>query len=678
MPARGSETVTPAWVLEGRVRSFEVRLFHATLIARFAFPVVALLTLLVAQDLDEVRTVTMVVWAVLAVWTGLSMLLSWSHLKWVAARPWIPITEMAVFAVLAFLGLGSQSWHVLHAYVPIAFITYFLGLRSGGIATLGLAMALWGSMLVDRIAPAVIADTPITPLAPSLLAATGFFLVSSVRRVVNDIDGLIAAEKNVRGDLVATRASVARDREVHEINVDVARGLRVHLDGLTVPPVPPGEEPSQRRQALVHTLARIRESLRSLGTVGAAVPERSVDEVITRAADASAALGGDVVVRSQDDAPLSGVDHEALERVLTEALNNARKHGPGTAEVITTTDDEGTVHVEVANPSDAPSSRRWGSLGLSAMEADAKAAGVELDRTHEDGMHRVRVVVPVRDAGDEARRVEGARARFTARFVSYERALLFVRLAFAVLTAVMIPIKAGEHRTILPMLIATSFVLVAINFVGFVWWQRLRPFVYRHPDVAWWDSGLLVVCVAFQGGMSCPWIPVSMGCILTLAHFKGWKAGAALVAMLSGALLFGYWMMTTLPVDDHGTLVQTMPIDWAFNVCAYLVVLAIASGMTWVFARSQDTLDVYEDTVEAEVEALRVHEHLRAAAIAQAQLHHTLRQYVGAALLTSSRVAKDEGHTPDMIALRRQLDRLRTDLNQVLTRLGPPSPSPEG
>lgn len=664
--------------LAGRVRQFEGRLFRSALIARAVFPVLALATLAGDVVTGDVSVLSPLVWAGLVLWTCGTLPVLWNRLGLLTRHRALPLVEMAFFVLFVFLGLGSRSWHILHAYVPIAFCTYFLGVRYGAVATAGMVIAV----VVGYVHPNAFmhdgANRVIFPLMPSALAITGFALVSFVRRQVDGINDVIARER-ASGDAIAlsrrriaahaegdaTKAMVRRRLEALEATLHTAWARWVaHRGG----------EASARRGDLDQGVMRIARGVATLGDGGRVEPT-PLRQLIPRVVAATDFLGGRVTVHVDPEAGAHTERAHAaqVERIVLEAVTNGRKHSTGDVEVeVEVAPAPEGVEVRVRNPAPAPSQHRLGHLGLGSMEDDARAMGARLARTWDDGVHTLALVIPAHAAAPDdpgAVLPDLRRSRLGLR-VGYERALFVVRSAFAVLIFVMIFVKADYHRTLLPLIVALGAALLVWNVAAAVFWRRLRPRFVAGPGPAWADAASMVTVVSVTGGMSTPFIPLAMGTILTLTQFAGWRAGLAQTVALGAGLLAGWVAMVTLPVDDRGTLDQQMPFDWVFNVSTFAIVLVIASGMRWVFGRSDEALDAYEATVADEIAALRQAQAGRARTETQHQLHHSLRQYVAATRMELGFVREDEPPDPDLERMDATLGELHAELRAVIHELG--------
>lgn len=661
-------------MLDARIRAFEVRLFRATLIARAAFPIMALAALVVAPVHGHVDGPALAVWIALVVWTSGTLPPAWGRLARIAAFPWIVRAEFAVFLLLVFVGLGSRSWHLLHAFVPLAFASYFLAPRVGRLVAAGMIVALWSGHMVHAFWPGAPIEEPLAAVTPTALALTGLFLVTYVRKVVGDADRLIAAQRQAGAALVRHRQEQARLLERIGLQRDVA--ARLGTIATAMPPARPGDGDDADIAALNGVLTGIRAGVTALATadeVGA--PDTSLGGMVAAAVAAGDGFAVPVDVDLGGAAGLHPPHPDAVRRLLSEAITNARKHGVGRVSV-RGTGDAASATVEVRNRAGAAPHRRDGHFGLHDMQTDADQAGARLCRGHEGGEAWVRIEVD--DAHVAAMRPElvELRAVVTRRLVAYERAIIFVRLAFAVLTFVMVFVKADQHRTLLPAIVVTGAAFVVVNAVLLMRWRALRARVATRPGLVIVDAAVMVLVVALEGGMSCPWIPLSMGNILSITQSRSWRAGATVMAALGAALLVGYGLMRSLPVDDAGTLAQDMPFGWVFNMAAYGVVLAIAAGMRWVFDRTQDAADAYEQTVRLEITALRARERDRARAETRRELHATLRQYVAAAHLRLAGLVDRPGVDPDLERIRVGLDQMHAELVEVMRMLDAPDGAP--
>ncbi|MCB0872245.1 MAG: hypothetical protein KDC36_02575 [Thermoleophilia bacterium] len=665
MPAASQTPAPPSTEqLEHRVAAFARRLYRSTLVARAVFPLTALAAVLLAPPQDDGNSVlTRAAWLVLVLWTLGTLPLAWSRLDWVTRVPWIVRIEVMVFLALIVLGWGSRSWHLLHAFVPLSFAAFFLRPRAGRLMAGAMIVAVWLPHLITRLWADAPIQAPIAAITPTALTLTGWALVTYVRRLVGDVHALIDAQRQAGASLLQTRERLAARREVRDVHRRVGERLQTFSGGLTLDGVPAEQRPEQLEGVLV----TIKRGIEALTAPDAPEARRPLVDLLDTALAETAVHGPPASLQvDPDSAGVVPRDASAMTRLLTETLTNAHRHGDGAPRIEVTRVSD-TVHiVAVHNQASSAPEPRLGHFGLHDMAADAAAAGASVQHRFVNGTvtTTIRLVVEAEGA-DAGADPAGLLATIRSRRLDYERGVLVVRLGFALLTCVMLFVKADAHRTLLPVMVATAIALIAWNAGLLLWWRRLSAHAARHTGWAWVDAGTMVAFLTFEGGMSTPWIPLSMGAILAVVHYRSWREGVALVSLLSGGLLVGYALMRTLPVDDQGTLVQDLPFGWVFNVAAYGVVLAIACGMRWVFDRVDEASAAYTRTVDAEMAAMRDAATQQAEEAARRDYHAHLTQHVSAARLWMGVVDENGPLKPideSLLAIRGVLTTVMADL----------------
>lgn len=656
--------------LEARLRAFELRLFHGGLIARAAFPAGALLILAISAGLGEVRWTALLVWLALAVWTSATAPSAWSRLPWLRTVPLVVAAELVVFCLIVYVGFGSRPWHLLHAFVPLALVACFAGPWPARAMTAGVIAALWAGWLTVWIWPSAPIDPPMAALMPTALAVVGYGLVRYARRLMDDLGAVISAQRTAAAALRRARTRVAAAearRHVHERVrarvADLAEGLGGAL--------PTGSAGTDEGRTLAALLRQIEVTAAELGGRRVATESRALEDVTRRAVDDTAPLGGHVHVRIADGAAGAdlGSDATTIRRLLTEAVANARKHGLGDVEVVV--EASPGPRVIVVNPASGPARGRAGHIGLEAIRADATAVGAAVEWDYREGSVRLELRLRPEEPEDGAPAddaVERLRATTERRRLAYERGMLVARLAVCLIATALIPIKADQHRTILPLLLATAVVLVLWNATLLARWTRVRPLVRERTRLVWLDAGAMTAILALEGGMSTPWIPLSMGSIIFVAYYRPLREGLLLVGLFSLALLVGYALMRTLPVDDAGTLVQEMPLGWAINVAAFLIVLAISGSIAWVFRRTDEAIAIFEETMALERRAVRDQAEVEARAEGRRDLHATLLQFVAAAQLRLD-PPPDAASGAAVDALRARLEAISGALRATMAEL---------
>jgi signal transduction histidine kinase len=675
--ARGPDVLEPAAELAARTQRFAVRLYHALLIARVAVPA-AILSVLLPPSVegDDPRYVA-VVWGCLALWTAVTTPLVWSRLDWAQRLPWPVIVEMSALVFLLLVGLDTRIWHLLHSIVPLIFVAFFVGEVPARALAAAIVAALWFGHLVFLLGSAPL-ESPTPAGMATVIVVLATILASYGRRVFADTEAAVRAEQAAADAVADARHAQGAHLARLDLQALVGAELQKLAPGLVddvrrlIPTLP--ERAAPDAGALLACVAAIDATLGQLSCSERAPQGRTtVRDEIEGAISQTEPLGkrvhvevdpGDWVVDPAAAAP--------FRRLLTEALANARKHGAEPI-ILRVSWQENSVEVSVENGADHAVQPRHGGYGLASMEADAAALRATLGWSFDPGAGvRLAITVPA------VRRVhvptaEEGPARFRAalarRRLSYERAILVGRVGLAGLTAATIQIAADRHRSLLPALTATSVVLVTWNVFLLVRYRSVREALAARPMLVWIDGALIAVIVLVEGGMASPWMPLSMGSLMAMGLLVGLRGAVPLALLLSGAMLGGYELMRLLPLEDAGTRAQQMPGQWVWNTFIYLAVAAVGSGIGWIFARADESARAYEQTAHAQVEAEREAAIDEARAETGRELHASLQQYVGAALIRIDLIARLLSDPSPLRLVDERLTHMRDALLRILSDL---------
>jgi hypothetical protein len=307
------------------------------------------------------------------------------------------------------------------------------------------------------------------------------------------------------------------------------------------------------------------------------------------------------------------------------------------------------------------------------MHADAAELGAALRQRLDQGTLTVAIRLPARSRHKLAQLpIDDGRAelhtKLERRRDAYESALLRGRVAFAVLAIVTIRTGAGEHRSLLLALTATAVFLVFWNLGLLVFRRRVVGALAAKPALVWIDVLLMGGLILFEAGMASPWMPISMGSILAVGLILGLRAASIAAIAFSAAMLVGYGLMLLLPFDDAGTKEQTLPLGLLLNASVYLAVAGVAGAVGWVRSRLDDAERFYTRTGELRIAAERDAATSGIRAEARRELHASLQQYVGAALIRCD-LLRDEAPGVDLAPLEAALGELHDALRNLLQEL---------
>jgi hypothetical protein len=178
----------------------------------------------------------------------------------------------------------------------------------------------------------------------------------------------------------------------------------------------------------------------------------------------------------------------------------------------------------------------------------------------------------------------------------------------------------------------------------------------------------MVGVVELAGGMASPWMSLPMGCLLSSALFLRSRTVAILVGLLGCAMLGGWRLFLSLPIDDAGTSAQH-PLGWVLNMFIYAGVAGAACGIAWIFRRVGEAVDVFDATLLIQAAAEREAATGEACAEARRELHASLQQYVRAALLRVDLLRRAAPTAEALISVERRLADLRDAVDRVVAEL---------
>jgi signal transduction histidine kinase len=655
---------------------FERRLYAGLLVARVVLPLSTFLVLASASVSGEEPRRVALLWALIALWTGVTTPFVWSRLEWTRRCPWPVRIELALFVLLVFVGMGTRAWHLLHSFVPLVFVAMFASRRAGRMFAAAEIAALWSGHVLFAIRPDAPMEEPLAAAAPTAIVVAALVLLHRARDLLDEAVRLVQAQRAASTAIEAARSRIASQDARFAVHQRVLGQLApmtrsaIASARTAVAGLPPGTR--RDGDGLLACAKEIDRVLVELGEAAdaAAWTGPTLREAVELAIRQTEPLGSAVRLElAGEPAAQPGViGSPAFRRLITEAIANARKHG---TEPVTVTVDPPLIVVENAGDPVDRDARRDG-YGLEAMQSDADSIGATLRRSDGDGRVVVAIELPSEPAPAEpepAPREPALRESLRRRRDSYERALLIGRLAFAVLAVGTILTGRDQHRSLVPVLIATSLVLVLWNAALLVRREAVSRAVRRRPRLVWLDAGAMVGLIALQGGMASPWMPLSMGSLMAVGLVLGSRASALLVALLSGAMLAGHGLMLSLPLDDAGTEAQDLPFGWMLNTFVYGAVAAIASGIGWLFRRVDEAAGEYETTRELQLR-LESEAHLAGArAETSRDLHASLQQYVAAALMRLGPLRDAAPDARGVDELDRELSELSDTLDAVVEEL---------
>lgn len=675
----------PEQDLEDRLRVFEMRLFRALLIVRAVLPATTLLVLLAAALRDDASFSSTGVWAILALWTVSTSRFLWSRIEWARAMPRPVRAEIAAFVVLVCVGFGTRPWHLLHSFVPLAFVCLFVGAREAVVVASAIVSALWAVYLALALWPAAPIEPRMAATVPTVIVVGSALLVGYVRRLLDDIGAILERRRAAVEAINAARSRLAIDEAAADVYRQVSDRLapigdRVRSAGEILFPKTDlaALELSGRAGALQECLAAIAASLEELvqpGRRSAIVPRphRPVElfAEILQAVAASGALGRKVRIDA-DAAHAMVVGHDEvrpLQRLLREAVVNARKHGTG--EVLVRVPPGRDRVIEVENETAHPIRERAGGLGLHAMRADAVTIGAKLRVASANG--RARVSIALSDQMPDPREAtdidEELRTALDRRRSSYTTLLLALRFVAAALTAVTIQLEATKHRSLLPALTVTSAVLIAWNAGLLI--SQLRGW-WRGETGRWLaaiDALAIGGLIFAEGGMASPWFALSIGSLVLFGLTRGPAALASLATLFSLSMLGGYFLVRGLGLDDLGTTQQEMPFGLILNTFIYAAAVALVAAIQWAFVRLADAIGEHQRLTDEQRAVERDAAGAEASNDVRRELHASLQQYVHAALVNLGTLEVPATELQALRALEDGLTEMRDRLAEVFVEL---------
>ncbi|MEU2202316.1 histidine kinase [Isoptericola sp. NPDC019482] len=213
-------------------------------------------------------------------------------------------------------------------------------------------------------------------------------------RETSALHQLAAAESRAENAALIERQRIAR--ELHDLLAHSLGGLAVQLSAAEALADAGRTEAVRDSVRTAHRLAveglrEAREAVAALRGSGA-LPER-----VTTLVDAENAVGGQVHAVVADGLPdLTEAATHALERVVREALTNARKHARGAAVRVRVASATGDVVVQVDDDGGSPSavSSTGAGWGITGMSERVRAVGGTLEAGPSGPGWSVRAVVP--------------------------------------------------------------------------------------------------------------------------------------------------------------------------------------------------------------------------------------------------------------------------------------------
>ncbi|MDH6110938.1 signal transduction histidine kinase [Kitasatospora sp. MAP12-15] len=243
-----------------------------------------------------------------------------------------------------------------------------------------------------------------------------------------DLDARIGALGGARDEVaelaaaVDSMSTVLRSKLANEqrFTADVAHELRTPLTGLLTAAelLPPGR-PTELVQGRVRVLCSLTEDLLEVSRLDARAESAELSAVplaavVTRSLAGSATSAGAPVELRIEGQALVSTDVRRLDRVLSNLVTNALRHGAAPVEVVVdgrvlTIRDHGPGYPEDVLR-DGPQRFRTGArerghghgLGLTIAQGHAEAIGIDLRLSnHPDGGALAELTLPGADAGDE-------------------------------------------------------------------------------------------------------------------------------------------------------------------------------------------------------------------------------------------------------------------------------------
>lgn len=665
--------------LARRAHQFEWRLFRGLLVARAGFSAATCTVVVSAAITGSFERWSAFVWAILAVWTIGTTPFLWERLDWLRQLPAIAWLEITAFIALVFFGIDTRQWHLLHSFVPLVFTGFFTPAKYVRIVAGSLVAGLWGSYVVGHAWPGFPIESPERALVPSMVVVVGAVILVYVRRVMLDVELLVAAQRRAAGSVGRARrllATASVRLETYELVAadlsglagclsEAAQALTGRVSAQAVPHL----------AALNACVADIDLAVDELGTPrlsDTAMEPSSVLAELRSAIDRTTSLGAAVELRGPErDRPIPGPVVEVFRRLLTETVANARVHGAG--RVTVTVSETSHLVIEVANEATGAVQPRVGGRGLHVMEDDATLLGGAVEWLERDGQIVARLKLPVPTASVEIEAADlGSRslhASISRRRSSFETAVLISRTVLAIVTAVSIQVYSDKHRTLLPALTVASVFVVVWNGALLVFHTRVTRALARTPALILVDSISVVLLIAFLGGMGSPWMPVALGPVLMAGLYLGTRRAAVIVTLLTLAMAGGYGLVLAAGWNDQGTSDQSMPFGLVQNAFTFAIMAGIGIGVGWVFARIDDAADAYDRTGRLQFAAVREAAAADARAETGRQLHNSIEQYVKAALLRVGLIERTDPRSASLAAVELELAKLRDALESWATRL---------
>lgn len=342
-------------------------------------------------------------WALVLFTVALLCWVGRTVLAWLAR--WRSGTVLAAAAVL--VGAVAAPATQGNALIPVAVCLLVLVgdpelPLAFGIAAGIAAMALIAlGALIDPLPAAALA----TMLGVPVIAVLAGFSRRQGRQAQRREALLAEREVAIREE--AIRVALARD--LHDVLAHTLGGLVVQLDAAEAlleagQPGAAEERVRGARSLAASGLGEARRAVAALRSPADALepwpPERfeiAVDDLL----DAHRSLGGTVELnRSGSPVTLSGVQANALQRALQEALSNARRHAPGApvTAVLAWHDDRVLLSVRNRLPSARPAGASGGGYGLIGMRErfEALPGGGSVTVQDSDGWFTVRAEAGLR------------------------------------------------------------------------------------------------------------------------------------------------------------------------------------------------------------------------------------------------------------------------------------------
>jgi hypothetical protein len=583
--------------------------------------------------------------------------------------------EISVFVAFVFVGAGSRPWHLLHSFVALVFAALFSSARAAKVVGTSIA----GALLLQYLVLAVWPDAPIERqfgvLAPIAIVAATTFLLVYVRRMVDDAETVVQAERRAALAVAAARHRLASQAALVAVRQPIAERLAVLAATLRRPvlstdPLSPAAR--SHCEALGACLDAIDETI---GELGASEQDASGyfsgRAEVVRAARRAAGMGGDTRVDVSGSLALEGSERHAFRRIVDELLANALKHSWD--RVAVSLQDVPARTLDVVNAGDRVPASRPGGLGLAAVRRDAAVLGGTVHWTSSDGRITTTVALPEPPSTpgpSGASGVDELRSRLAQRSRSYLHGVLVTRVVLSLLAIVTIETGRAQHRSLLPSLTASAIALLVVNVLLLTREPAVEWALLRRPGVVWVDALVMAALIATESGMASPWMPLSMGTLLLVGLVRGPRDAALVAAFFSAAMLGGYELVRALGLDDLGTRAQDMPVQWFWNSFVYAAIAVATGAVGWAFDRTAEAIRAYERAAATQFETERLAAIAEARAETQRQLHASLQQYVGAAQLRLELIRRVAPDAAELDGFDERLATMRDAVGDILLRLG--------